>query len=36
MKSKNKIVLAEDYSVLSLIVKSRLEKEGFKMFLAKN
>lgn len=36
MKSKNKIVLAEDNSVLSLLLKSRLEKEGFKMLMAKN
>ncbi len=32
--SKNKIVLAEDNSTLSLLLKFRLEKEGYELFMA--
>jgi DNA-binding response OmpR family regulator len=32
--SKNKIVLAEDNSTLSLLLKFRLEKEGYELLLA--
>lgn len=35
MKEKS-IVLAEDNSVLSLVLKFRLEKEGYKIFIAPN
>jgi DNA-binding response OmpR family regulator len=31
---KNKIVLAEDNSTLSLLLKFRLEKEGYELFMA--
>lgn len=34
--SKKKIVLAEDNSVLSLLLKLRLEKDGHDIFVAKN
>ncbi|MDO5972260.1 response regulator transcription factor [Flavivirga aquimarina] len=34
--SKNKIVLAEDNSTLSLLLKFRLEKEGYDLFIAKD
>ncbi|MFI0490254.1 response regulator transcription factor [Flavobacterium sp.] len=34
MNSKKKIVLAEDNSVLSLLLKFRLEKEGYKLLIA--
>lgn len=34
--NKNKIVLAEDNSTLSLLLKFRLEKEGFELFIAKD
>lgn len=32
--SKNKIVLAEDNSTLSLLLKFRLEKDGYELFMA--
>lgn len=32
--SKKKIVLAEDNSTLSLLLKFRLEKEGYELFMA--
>lgn len=32
--SKKKIVLAEDNSTLSLLLKFRLEKEGYELFIA--
>ncbi|WP_395048884.1 response regulator transcription factor [Flavobacterium sp.] len=34
MNSTKKIVLAEDNSVLSLLLKFRLEKEGYKLLIA--
>ena len=34
--SKKKIVLAEDNSVLSLLLKFRLEKDGHQLLIAKN
>lgn len=34
MSTIKKIVLAEDNSVLSLLLKFRLEKEGYKLFMA--
>jgi two-component system, OmpR family, response regulator VicR len=34
MMSKKKIVLAEDNSTLSLLLKFRLEKEGYELFIA--
>lgn len=34
--SKKKIVLAEDNSVLSLLLKFRLEKDGHHLLMAKN
>ena len=34
MNSKKKIVLAEDNSTLSLLLKFRLEKEGYELFVA--
>lgn len=36
MSEKKKIVLAEDNSVLSLLLKFRLEKDGYHLFIAKN
>lgn len=33
---KKKIVLAEDNSVLSLLLKFRLEKDGYELLIAKN
>jgi two-component system, OmpR family, response regulator VicR len=33
---KKKIVLAEDNSTLSLLLKFRLEKEGYELFIAKD
>lgn len=36
MSYKSKIVLAEDNSVLSLLLKYRLEKEGYTLFIAKD
>ncbi|AUP79796.1 response regulator transcription factor [Flavivirga eckloniae] len=33
---KKKIVLAEDNSTLSLLLKFRLEKEGYELFMAKD
>ena len=36
MSNKSKIVLAEDNSVLSLLLKFRLEKEGYILFIAKD
>lgn len=36
MNIQKKIVLAEDNSVLSLLLKFRLEKEGFKLLMAVN
>lgn len=36
MSEKKKIVLAEDNSVLSLLLKFRLEKDGHHLFVAKN
>jgi DNA-binding response OmpR family regulator len=32
--NKNKIVIAEDNSTLSLLLKFRLEKEGYNLFIA--
>ncbi len=34
MTNKKKIVLAEDNSTLSLLLKFRLQKEGFELFIA--
>ena len=34
MKKENKIVLAEDNSVLSLLLKLSLQKAGYKLFMA--
>jgi DNA-binding response OmpR family regulator len=34
--NNNKIVLAEDNTTLSLLLKFRLEKEGFELFMAKD
>lgn len=34
--SKKKIVLAEDNTTLSLLLKFRLEKEGFDLYMAKD
>ena len=36
MSKKKKIVLAEDNSVLSLLLKFRLEKDGHELFIAKD
>ncbi|PQJ78022.1 response regulator transcription factor [Polaribacter porphyrae] len=36
MSNKKKIVLAEDNSVLSLLLKFRLEKDGYQLFIAVN
>lgn len=36
MNNKKKIVLAEDNSVLSLLLKFRLEKDGHQLMIAKN
>lgn len=36
MSNSIKIVLAEDNSVLSLLLKFKLEKEGYKLFMAVN
>lgn len=36
MSSIKKIVLAEDNSTLSLLLKFRLEKEGYKLLIAKD
>jgi|SRR6478609_9048764 len=36
MSNNKKIVLAEDNSVLSLLLKFRLEKEGYKLLIAKD
>jgi DNA-binding response OmpR family regulator len=36
MSEKKKIVLAEDNSVLSLLLKFRLEKDGYQLFMAKD
>lgn len=36
MNETKKIVLAEDNSVLSLLLKFRLEKEGYKLLIATN
>lgn len=36
MSNAKKIVLAEDNSVLSLLLKFRLEKEGYKLLIAKD
>jgi len=36
MPNNKKIVLAEDNSVLSLLLKFRLEKEGYKLLIAKD
>lgn len=36
MNSKKKIVLAEDNSTLSLLLKFRLEKEGYELFVAED
>lgn len=36
MSEKKKIVLAEDNSVLSLLLKFRLEKDGYQLYIAKN
>jgi DNA-binding response OmpR family regulator len=36
MNEKKKIVLAEDNSVLSLLLKFRLEKDGYELFIAAN
>jgi two-component system, OmpR family, response regulator VicR len=36
MSDKKKIVLAEDNSVLALLLKFRLEKDGHNLFMAKN
>ncbi|KOY53163.1 response regulator [Polaribacter dokdonensis] len=34
--NKKKIVIAEDNSVLSLLLKFRLEKDGYELFMAKD
>ncbi|GGK50390.1 MULTISPECIES: response regulator transcription factor [Flavobacteriaceae] len=36
MSEKKKIVLAEDNSTLSLLLKFRLQKEGYDIFIAKD
>lgn len=36
MSAKKKIVLAEDNSVLSLLLKFRLEKDGYELLMAEN
>lgn len=36
MRGKKKIVLAEDNSTLSLLLKFRLEKEGYELFIAED
>ena len=36
MSTSKKILLAEDNSILSLLLKFKLEKEGYKLFMAKN
>ena len=36
MSEPKKIILAEDNSVLSLLLKFKLEKEGYKLFIAIN
>jgi len=36
MSSKKKIVLAEDNSTLSLLLKFRLEKEGYELLIAED
>ncbi|RXP63563.1 response regulator [Lutibacter sp. HS1-25] len=36
MSNKKKIVLAEDNSTLSLLLKFRLQKEGYDLFIAAN
>ncbi|MFD1294391.1 response regulator transcription factor [Lutibacter holmesii] len=36
MNSKKKIVMAEDNSTLSLLLKFRLEKEGYQLFIAED
>jgi len=36
MTESKKIVLAEDNSILSLLLKFKLEKEGYKLFMAAN
>ena len=36
MTNPKKIVLAEDNSILALIIKQKLEKEGYKLFTATN
>tara|TARA_R110002050_G_scaffold94765_1_gene197111 strand:- start:107911 stop:108282 length:372 start_codon:yes stop_codon:yes gene_type:complete len=35
-ENKTKIVLAEDNTTLSLLLKFRLEKEGYQLFIAKD
>ncbi len=36
MSEPKKIILAEDNSILSLLLKFKLEKEGYKLFIAVN
>lgn len=36
MSAKKKIVLAEDNSVLSLLLKLKLEKDGYELLMAEN
>ena len=36
MKNFKKIVLAEDNSILSLLLKFRLEKEGYELLIAED
>jgi DNA-binding response OmpR family regulator len=36
MENSKKIVLAEDNSILSLLLKFKLEKEGYNLFMAVN
>ncbi|TDE06965.1 response regulator transcription factor [Flavobacterium sandaracinum] len=36
MNSAKKIVLAEDNSMLSMLLKFKLEKEGYSLFIAEN
>jgi DNA-binding response OmpR family regulator len=36
MENSKKIVLAEDNSILSLLLKFKLEKEGYNLFIAGN
>ena len=36
MNAKKKIVLAEDNSVLSLLLKLKLEKDGYELLMAEN